>query len=157
MRGAVTTAASCAAVLLSFALVPGRASAGEARKAEPAPSADSKKKKDASAEKATAVHPGESGLVVVRDAETGELRAPQGNESAGLLRAVPANNQSDEGLVQVPNPQGGFSMDLKGRFQSYFVVTVQPDGSLKAGCVDHQPNAAHEHAIAAQPTKGEDR
>jgi hypothetical protein len=108
---------------------------------------------------ATAVRTGESGLVVVRDKDSGELRAPEGNEAAELLRrAMPANNFSDKGLVQVPLPRGGYSMDLQGRFQEYFVVVRDADGTLRPGCVNDPAQAGLAKTPAAAPSpQGEDR
>ena len=160
MRRAVTRAAHLAPAVLAIMLVPGGASAAESAQAK-APASDQKKDAQAKPETIpTTVQPGESGLVVVRDAATGELRAPEGGEAAELLRqAVPANNMSDEGLVQVPLAKGGVMLDLKGRYMHYSVVTVQPDGSLRSSCVDHANHAATElaaPAAASAPAK-EDR
>jgi hypothetical protein len=121
-------------------------------------------KKETSAEKPapTALSSGESGLVVVRDKESGELRAPEPGEAAELMeQAVPADNYSDEGLVQEPLPRGGYTMDLKGRFQEYFVVVRGANGALQPRCVNNPALvglAPASGAPAAAPAaQGEDR
>lgn len=75
-----------------------------------------------------------SGMVVVVDPETKQLRAPQGREAEALLGAIPALNQSDAGLVQVRLPDGSYMIDLQGRYQEYAFVTVGADGKLQHGC-----------------------
>lgn len=149
MRRGVLWAGLCTPALLASVLAAGAATAAE------------KKTKEGEARDAAAptqVGPGQSGLVVVRDKDTGELRAPEAGEAADLLRqAVPANNFSDEGLVQVPLPRGGYTVDLQGRFQHYFVVRRGADGQLEPACVDH-PAAGHVQAPPPAPSKpGEER
>lgn len=51
--------------------------------------------------------------------------------------AVPpaaALERSGAGLTETPAPGGGRMIDLKGRFRSPVVATVQPDGSVR---IDH--------------------
>jgi hypothetical protein len=141
MRRSVWLAAWSAPVLLAGVVT---ADAATAEKKH-----ESKQKAGTSAP--TVVKPGESGLIVIRDEVTGELRAPEAGEAAQLLRqAVPADNHSDEGLVDVPHPRGGFSRDLQGRFQEYLVVTRAADGTLKHHCVNDA--AAAERVVTQPPT-----
>lgn len=62
--------------------------------------------------------PAASGLVVVRDAETGELRAPTAEEWQALATSFDPLNRSDAGLVERHYPDGRVSVLLEGRFQS---------------------------------------
>jgi hypothetical protein len=155
MRRSVWLAAWCApALLCSMTATADAASAPTAKKKE-------EPQQKAATAAPTAVKPGESGLVVIRDKDTGELRAPEAGE-AGLLQAVPANNHSDEGLVDVKHPRGGYSRDLQGRFQEYFVVTRGADGTLKPVCVNDPAQAellAKPQAVApaTSSAQGEDR
>lgn len=150
MRRSVWLAAWCAPVLLAGAATSDAAAAAAKKKDEPKP--------PAAAAAPTAVRPGEAGLVVVRDEETGELRAPERGEAEGLLQqAVPANNHSDEGLVDVKHPRGGYSRDLQGRFQEYFVVTRGADGTLKPTCVNDPAQAERLAQQPAPAAQGEDR
>jgi hypothetical protein len=152
MRRSVWLAAWCAPALLACAMTADAASAAAKKKEEP--------KREPAAAAPTQVKPGESGLVVIRDRDTGELRAPEAGE-AGLLQAVPANNHSDEGLVDVKHPRGGYYRDLQGRFQEYFVVTRGADGVLKSTCVNDPAQAdllaKPQAAAPATSAPGEDR
>lgn len=151
MRRSVWLAARCAAALLACVVTADASAAAAKKKEEP--------KQEAATAAPTPVKPGESGLVIVRDQDTGELRAP---EAGDLLQAVPANNHSDEGLVDVRHPRGGYYRDLQGRFQEYFVVTRGADGTLAPSCVNDparaellaKPQAA---ATATSSAPGEDR
>ncbi|MEM8993666.1 MAG: hypothetical protein AAGF23_02615 [Acidobacteriota bacterium] len=66
--------------------------------------------------------PDMSGLVAVRDAETGELRAPTPEEMQGLQSTVDPLMRSDAGLVERHYPDGTIGVRLEGRFQSMAVV-----------------------------------
>lgn len=177
MRRASKWVAWYTPALLACVLVSGRTFAGEDRKqAGPAQTGDAVRGAECLAAKPeaercqaatpldtaapTTVQPGESGLVVVRDPQTGELRAPEGAEAAELLRqAVPANNYSDEGLVEVALPRGGYTKDLQGRYQEYFVLVRGADGQLKPACVNDPATVglgAKPQAAAPSPL-GEDR
>lgn len=93
-----------------------------------------------------------SGLVVVVDQETKELRAPVGREAEELLGAIPALNQSDVGLKQVRLPDGSVMMDLQGRFQEYAFVTVGSDGKLRAACGSSPEDVARAMQTSSSPT-----
>jgi hypothetical protein len=92
-----------------------------------------------------------SGMVVVVDPETKQLRAPVGREAEALLGAIPAMNQSDAGLKQVRLPDGSFMMDLQGRFQEYAFVTVGPDGKLRAACGSSPEDVARAMQTSSSP------
>jgi hypothetical protein len=111
-----------------------------ASKAEKAKKTSDSKKPQAQPESEQALAAGEAGMVVIRDAETGELRPAAGNEAAELLKnVVPAKNRSDEGLVSVTMPDGHVMRDLKGRFQEYSIVQRDASGKLTPGCINEAP------------------
>ncbi len=93
-----------------------------------------------------------SGMVVVVDPETKQLRAPQGREAEALLGAIPALNQSDAGLVQVRLPDGSYMIDLQGRYQEYAFVTVGSDGKLRAACGSSPEDVARAMQTSSSPT-----
>lgn len=62
--------------------------------------------------------PAASGLMVVRDAQTGKLRAPTAEEWQVLATSFDPLNRSDAGLVERHYPDGRVSVLLEGRFQS---------------------------------------
>jgi hypothetical protein len=83
----------------------------------------------------------QSGLVVVRDAETGELRPPTAAEMARIagFRAI---NESSAGLVEESLADGGVKVNLEGRFESFLTVHVTPDGKRVYACNDDPLHAA---------------
>jgi hypothetical protein len=86
---------------------------------------------------------GQAGLVVVRDAATGELRAPEGNELQALEGQMRSMfSDSAEGLKEYPLPGGGFGMNLEGRFQSVAVARVGANGKVEWTCAESARQAA---------------
>jgi len=78
----------------------------------------------------------QSGIVVAKDPETGELGMPtpeQMHELQGSVMPSDLNN-SDVGLVDVQGPKGAVIRDLQGRFQETSTVTIAPNGKLIFGC-----------------------
>lgn len=89
----------------------------------------------------------QEGMVVVRDADTGELRAPTSEEARALH---PRTNASAAGTAapapkMVTGPGGRRSVQLGDRHMVYSVVTRGADGKLEEQCV-HGAHAA-EHAL----------
>jgi hypothetical protein len=84
--------------------------------------------------------PAPTGKVVVYDTPTA---AGMTAEQEAHLRAVlaPRLNRSDEGLVEVVDPDGGISMDPQGRFQEVILVRIAPDGTLEIGTFDELESA----------------
>lgn len=79
--------------------------------------------------------------------------APKPNYQTAVPRAnggVPADNLSDEGLVEVKHPRGGYSKNLQGRFQEYYVVTLAADGTATHACVN-EAGLAEQLARPAAP------
>jgi hypothetical protein len=65
-----------------------------------------------------------------------ELRQPTAAESERLLNELNQMlDQSTEGLVAVPLPEGGEMVDLQGRFQNVALAKVGPDGKVQTECV----------------------
>jgi hypothetical protein len=78
------------------------------------------------------VQPGAApGMRVYIDPKTGEPTAPP--PGAAVESAPAVQQRSGEGLVEEPAPGGGVMMDLKGRFKTPLVVTVDPDGRTHVG------------------------
>jgi len=77
------------------------------------------------------------GLIAVRDAGTGELRAPTPREQAEINAAM-AREMSFKGKVtEIVHDDGTISAVVGSRFQSYSVVVRTPKGESVSGCVDH--------------------
>jgi hypothetical protein len=77
----------------------------------------------------------QEGMTVVRDAETGKLRAP----TAAELRAMQAKQPQPKGVSARPQSSvrtdGTRSLNLGERGLVYSVVQRAPDGSLTRRCV----------------------
>ena len=90
--------------------------------------------------------PGQAGMVVGVDPETGRLGPPTPEQRAALgLTEFDALNRSSEGLVEVHHPDGSVSIDLQGRFQEFAVVHMDPAGKPVVECLDDR--AAVERAL----------
>ncbi len=92
--------------------------------------------------------PGPSGLTIVRDAETGKLRAPTAEEWRSMASTFDPLNRSDAGLVERHHPDGRVSVVLQGRFQSMTVVRREPT----TGKID--PVCTHDAETAGQILNG---
>ncbi len=98
----------------------------------------------------------EQGMVVVRDAETGKLRAPTPLEARALQPRMSAAAAAATPPKVVVGPGGRRSVRLGERHMVYSVVTRDSDGKLAEQCV-HGPQAA-DSALAkpAPATKPEE-
>jgi len=86
------------------------------------------------------------GQVVVRDAETGQVRAPSAAEIRALQAPPPASARSSAARVQpgiVAGPGGRRSVQLDERHMVYSVVTRDADGKHGEQCVKG-PHAAQQ-------------
>jgi hypothetical protein len=86
-----------------------------------------------SSENATPVAIANSAQRVYLDPQTGRLLSePPPGAPAMALSAEELNmlSTSDAGLVETPIPDGGFMVDLQGRFRHAAVATVADDGSI---------------------------
>lgn len=75
------------------------------------------------------------GLTVVRDAESGELRAPTSAERQALHAASPASAARPSQPAVVTGPDGRLNARLGESRLVYSVVTRGPDGKLDQTCV----------------------
>ena len=91
----------------------------------------------------------QSGMVVVRDPQTGELRAPTAAESRALAPQGPSASITAKATppAAVTHPGGARQVRLGERSLVYSVVTRGPDGKLAEQCV--QGAAAADKAVHA--------
>jgi len=92
----------------------------------------------------------QSGMVVVRDAQTGELRAPTAAESAALHSKSAAQRKAPGQHVETVGPGGSRKVQMGTSALVYSVVTKNPDGALAEQCVGGEHAA---HAAIAHPVK----
>lgn len=86
--------------------------------------------------------PAASGLTIIRDAETGKLRAPTAEEWQVLAANFDPLNRSDAGLVERHYPDGRVSVLLEGRFQSMTLLRRDAaTGEIDPVCT-HNPETA---------------
>lgn len=110
---------------------------------------------EAKPESSTATSPtSQQGMVVVRDAETGQLRAPTSLEA----RALHPRTNASAARAAAPAPRmiigpgGRRSVQLGERQMVYSVVTRDAEGKLAEQCV-HGDHAA-ERAVQGAPQQG---
>jgi hypothetical protein len=91
----------------------------------------------------------QSGMIVVRDAQTGELRAPTAAESRALAPQGPSASISAKATAPaaVTHPGGARQVRLGERSLVYSVATRGADGKLVEQCV--QGEAAADKAVHA--------
>ena len=97
---------------------------------------------------------GAQGLTVVRDAETGRLRAPTPDEMRALQRTGPAALAAPPQPTMITGTDGRRHVQLGERGLVYSVVTRSPDGKLDQQCVH---GAAAAGRALAQPAPGADQ
>lgn len=126
-----TTPAALRALMLGavLALAPFPSLAGEPP--EPTPATEEEGAETASNGDS---FPAASRLVMVRDAETGELRAPTAEEAAAMELGLDPLSHSDAGLTPIFRDHGGVSVVLDGRFQSTSVLQRDADGQDRHVC-----------------------
>lgn len=91
------------------------------------------------------------GLTVVRDAETGRLRAPTPTEMRALQRTGPAALAAPAQPAMVTGPDGRRHVELGERGLVYSVIKRGPDGKLDQQCVQGADGAGR---ALAQPASG---
>lgn len=100
---------------------------------------------------------GQDGIVVVRDAQTGQLRAPTADEMKALTQVRPGALKAQPPLSSLvtKNPDGSRRLRLGERGQVFTVVTRGPDGTLAEQCVQGDQAAAQALAqpVPASQTK----
>ena len=109
----------------------------ETAQAGPRPAGGDTAVAPAGQEEAVPVQQGTSGFRAYIDPETGQLTVPPEDAPAEEPTAA-ALATSDEGLVAVPSPVpgGGNVVDLKGRFRSPLMATVDAEGKVE---IHHAP------------------
>lgn len=93
-----------------------------------------------------------AGMQIAIDPVTGQYRQPTPEEARILAEGLKGIlNDTSEGLDEVAIPEGGFAVDLEGRFQNVFVAFLQPEGDLTHDCLSSavQVDAAIAAASAA--------
>ncbi len=98
----------------------------------------------------------QSGMVVVRDAQTGELRAPTAAESRALAPQRPSASLQAQPTAPalVTHPGGARQVRLGERGLVYSVATRGADGKLSEQCVQGAHAAEQAvHAPAVTPRK----
>jgi hypothetical protein len=95
---------------------------------------------------------GQEGMVVVRDQQTGELRAPNAAEAAALLGKQGAQRQAAPQRVESIGPGGSRKVQLGKSALVYSVVTRDGDGKLAEQCVSGE-QAAHDAMTHPTPAK----
>lgn len=109
---------------------------------------------EAQRESAPSPSPSQQGMVVVRDAETGQLRAPTSAEARALHPRTNASAAREAAPAPriIIGPGGGRSVQLGERQMVYSVVTRDAEGKLAEQCV-HGEHAA-ERAVHGAPQPG---
>jgi hypothetical protein len=102
----------------------------------------------------TAAAQEQSGMVVVRDAQTGQLRAPTAAEIRALAPPGAAAMQAPSQPALVIHPSGARQVHLGERGLVYSVVTRGADGKLHDQCV--QGAAAADKAVHAPAQHNEE-
>ena len=90
---------------------------------------------------------GQEGMVVVRDAQTGQLRAPTSAEAQALVPQRAAAAKALPQASMVVSPDGSRHVHLGESRMVYSVVTRGADGKLSGQCVHGERAAAR--AVAA--------
>jgi hypothetical protein len=94
----------------------------------------------------------QSGMIVVRDAQTGQLRAPTAAESRALAPPPSASMRAQGQPTVVTHPGGSRQVRLGERGLVYSVVTRGADGKLQEQCV-HGASAAEKAVHAPASTQ----
>jgi hypothetical protein len=92
---------------------------------------------------------GQEGMVVVRDAQTGQLRAPTAAEAAALHSKSSLLRQAPAQRVESVGPAGSRKVQMGKSALVYSVVTRDGDGKLAEQCVSGEQAA---HAAVMHPT-----
>lgn len=94
----------------------------------------------AAALSATAAH-ADNALTVVRDAQTGQLRAPTAAEAAALQGKPTRVPVTPARTLQKYHHSGARGVRLTNDFMSHTVVVRQADGTLAEQCFDNKEEA----------------
>lgn len=106
-----------------------------------------------------AADPGQQGMAVVRDPQTGQLRVPTAAELRALREADSKTRQMrPQAAAQPPvvRPDGVRAATLGERGMVYSVVRRGADGRLSQQCVEGEAAAAHAAHQGATPPQGKE-
>jgi len=78
----------------------------------------------------------ENGLIAVRDAQTGELRAPTAEERKTIDAAMSAGRKAEISIPEDVAGDGSVSVVIGTLFMNYSVVIRAKDGSQRLLCLD---------------------
>jgi hypothetical protein len=98
---------------------------------------------------------GQEGMVVVRDQQTGELRAPNAAEAAALLGKQGQQRRAAQQRVESVGPGGSRKVQLGKSALVFTVVTRDARGKLAEQCVSGE-QAAHDAMTHPTPAKEHD-
>lgn len=95
-------------------------------------------------------------MIVVRDAETGQLRAPTAAEAAALqgarLKGAPAHATADSRKPLLKrHASGAVGTRISDEAASYAVVSRRTDGTLEAACIESRDAADQAVRSGIQP------
>ncbi len=96
-------------------------------------------------------------MVVVRDAETGQLRAPNAAEWSRMAESVDPLYRTDIGLEELHYEDGTVGVRLGDRYQTMMLTRRSAEGALAPACTHSAQNAVD--ILTGQPanTAGETR
>lgn len=152
----VSVSLSMLTILLMTILTLGACAGGADREAAEEPSRTAVA--DAGTEALETTPSGAAASRAYVDPQTGRLvAAPVGGESEAPEALRPERlSRFQEDLIAEPLPEGGFAVDLRGRFQSETVAHLDADGQLRIECVDSQAGAGEPAERPASAVEGGD-
>lgn len=105
----------------------------------------------------TTAAPAMRDMVVVRDAETGQLRAPSAAEWTRMAESVDPLYRTDIGLEELHYEDGTVGVRLGDRYQTMMLTRRSAEGALAPACTHSAQNAVD--ILTGQPatTAGETR
>lgn len=101
--------------------------------------------------------PGQDGMVVVRDPQTGQMRAPTAAELQALRQAAPAAPRTQAAPKMAVGPDGRRQVQLGERGLVYSVATRDGEGKLARHCVEGEAAAGRALAQPAPASHKEHR
>ena len=105
---------------------------------------------------AECAEPPAQGVTVVRDAQSGQLRAPTAEEfkilqeQAARLNAQAGAREPDTAAIVVVHPNGARSVRLGERGMVYAVATRDANGQVHTDCVQGKPGASQEESATKE-------
>ena len=97
--------------------------------------------------------PGQAGMRVAIEPETGELTVPSPQQQKLMEQELQeALSRSDVGLYEEVLPDGTVKVNLQGRFQNASIAVIDDDGNLHTSCAESHDGAqaAPHHGLCNQ-------